>query len=411
MHPARLIPAAVGRQRPRVDPQREGAARGRRPQGRRRLGRPDRRWPTPGSGCPAEACDCSSLTTQRACPTASLGGRVLAAPLPIEQGEASCRRLLERAGALGRTKLLVVLLSGSASALLAAPTQPHPQDIRATTTRALLKAGATIHQLSAVARLLAAAGAARPRPRRAARSAGGHLVLSDVGGDLIPDVASGHTVPSPTTAAPDALGVLACLGLLDAVRGRGRIPARGGGGQRRRRAGRSARASTSSPATGPRSARARTLSRRPRLRTIRPRRPCRRGPRPRQRCSRTSPKPSSRDSRTPSSAAAGPRCRSGAPGTRRVQPRARARRRAQALRPAAGGCGPGGRHWPTSTVSRRQPGSDRLRPPWRERGRRDRPAAALDDNASGTALAATGDAILTGPTGTNVCDVVIVLTA
>jgi len=39
------------------------------------------------------------------------------------------------------------------------------------------------------------------------------------------------------------------------------------------------------------------------------------------------------------------------------------------------------------------------------------PAAALDDNDSGPALAATGDAIRTGPTGTNVCDVVIVLTA
>jgi glycerate-2-kinase len=38
-------------------------------------------------------------------------------------------------------------------------------------------------------------------------------------------------------------------------------------------------------------------------------------------------------------------------------------------------------------------------------------AAALAGNDSGTALAATGDAIRTGPTGTNVCDLVIVLTA
>jgi len=38
-------------------------------------------------------------------------------------------------------------------------------------------------------------------------------------------------------------------------------------------------------------------------------------------------------------------------------------------------------------------------------------AASLANNDSGPALAATGDAIRTGPTGTNVCDVVIVLTA
>jgi len=38
-------------------------------------------------------------------------------------------------------------------------------------------------------------------------------------------------------------------------------------------------------------------------------------------------------------------------------------------------------------------------------------AAALADNNSGPALAACGDTIRTGPTGSNVCDVVIVLTA
>ncbi|RMF85365.1 MAG: glycerate kinase, partial [Nitrospirae bacterium] len=37
------------------------------------------------------------------------------------------------------------------------------------------------------------------------------------------------------------------------------------------------------------------------------------------------------------------------------------------------------------------------------------PAAALRDNDSGTALAACGDALVTGPTGTNVCDVTLLL--
>ncbi len=142
------------------------------------------------------------------------GGEVLrgAHPSPDEQGEASCRRLLELAGSLGEEDLLVVLLSGGASALLAAPRPGLTlDDIRATTT-ALLKAGATIHQLNAVRRqLLAAAGGGLGRAAAPARVV--TLVLSDVLGDLIPDIGSGPTVPSPTTAA-DALGVLGGLGVV-----------------------------------------------------------------------------------------------------------------------------------------------------------------------------------------------------
>jgi hydroxypyruvate reductase len=39
------------------------------------------------------------------------------------------------------------------------------------------------------------------------------------------------------------------------------------------------------------------------------------------------------------------------------------------------------------------------------------PSDALERNDSGTALAAAGDAIVTGPTGTNVCDITAALTA
>ena len=133
-------------------------------------------------------------------------------PSPDEQGEASCRRLLEVAESLGEDDLLLVLLSGGASALLAAPRPGLTlDDIRATTT-ALLNAGATIHQLNAVRRqLLAAAGGGLGRAAAPARVV--TLVLSDVLGDLIPDIGSGPTVPSPTTAA-DALGVLGGLGVV-----------------------------------------------------------------------------------------------------------------------------------------------------------------------------------------------------
>ena len=141
-------------------------------------------------------------------------GEVLrgAHPSPDEQGEASCRRLLELAASLGEEDLLAVLLSGGASALLAAPRPGLAlEDIRATTT-ALLASGATIHQLNAVRRqLLAAAGGGLARAAAPAQVV--TLVLSDVLGDLIPDIGSGPTVPSPTTAA-DALGVLGGLGVV-----------------------------------------------------------------------------------------------------------------------------------------------------------------------------------------------------
>ncbi|PWB74607.1 MAG: hypothetical protein C3F15_07620 [Holophagae bacterium] len=142
------------------------------------------------------------------------GGEVLrgAHPTPDAEGESSCRRLLELAGTLGEDDLLVVLLSGGASALLAAPRPGLAlDDIRATTT-ALLKAGATIHQLNAVRRqLLAAAGGGLGRAAAPAQVV--TIVLSDVLGDLIPDIGSGPTVPSLTTAA-DALGVLGGLGVV-----------------------------------------------------------------------------------------------------------------------------------------------------------------------------------------------------
>lgn len=133
-------------------------------------------------------------------------------PYPDHHGEAAAHRLLELAGSLGEDDLLVVLLSGGASALLAAP---HPglslDDVR-TTTKLLLDAGATIHQVNAVRRqLLAAAGGGLGRA--ASPAAVITLVLSDVLGDPLPDIGSGPTVPSPTSPA-DALGVLGGLGLV-----------------------------------------------------------------------------------------------------------------------------------------------------------------------------------------------------
>lgn len=132
-------------------------------------------------------------------------------PYPDAAGEAAARELLERVAGLGADDLLLVLLSGGGSALMAAP-EPGLElaDILGT-TELLLRAGAPIGAVNTVRRELLAAGggglarAAQPAPVRTA-------VLSDVIGDPLPDIASGPTVPSPTGPG-DALEVLHRFGV------------------------------------------------------------------------------------------------------------------------------------------------------------------------------------------------------
>jgi glycerate-2-kinase len=142
-------------------------------------------------------------------------------PYPDAAGEASARRVLELAHGLDERDLLVVLLSGGASALLAAPEAGLELcDVRAV-TRALLEAGAPINAVNAVRRqLLAAGGGGLARAAYPAQVV--TLVLSDVLGDPLADIASGPTVPSPTTPA-DALAVLGRYAVRDRVADR--VPA------------------------------------------------------------------------------------------------------------------------------------------------------------------------------------------
>ncbi len=136
-------------------------------------------------------------------------------PYPDTDGEASTRRLLEIAEGLGEDDVLVVLLSGGGSALMAAAEEGLELDDVHATTKTLLKAGAAINDVNTVRRqLLAAAGgglgrAAHPAPVRT-------LIISDVLGDPLADIASGPTVPS-STDANDALAVLDRFGLRESV--------------------------------------------------------------------------------------------------------------------------------------------------------------------------------------------------
>ena len=132
-------------------------------------------------------------------------------PLPDEAGHAAAARILEEVRGLGAEDLFVFLVSGGGSALLTLPTPGMTMaDKRAATDR-LLRSGAAIGEINTVRRHLSAIKGGR----LAAAAAPARVVtlgISDVPGDDPTVIASGPTVPDPTTA-DDARRVLAKYGL------------------------------------------------------------------------------------------------------------------------------------------------------------------------------------------------------
>jgi glycerate-2-kinase len=121
-------------------------------------------------------------------------------------------RLLEVAESATTSDLVVACISGGGSACAEVPAgRLTPADLAAT-TRILLRSGAPITEINTVRRHLS-----RLKGGRLARAAAPArlvtLIVSDVAGGGIEDVAGGPTVPDPTTPA-DALQVLGDRGLL-----------------------------------------------------------------------------------------------------------------------------------------------------------------------------------------------------
>jgi hydroxypyruvate reductase len=134
--------------------------------------------------------------------------RVLVAghPIPDARGLRAAEEAFALLGRLRREDLLLVLLSGGASALLPAPVERVSLEDKAAVTQDLLRAGATIHELNAVRKHLSRAkGGGLARAAGAARIA--TLALSDVVGDELSTIGSGPTVPDPTRY-DDAVAVL-----------------------------------------------------------------------------------------------------------------------------------------------------------------------------------------------------------
>jgi len=136
------------------------------------------------------------------------GFRVLEAghPIPDENGVRAAEAIADFADGIGRDDLVLCLLSGGGSALLAAPPEGVSLEDLAETTRLLLRSGATIDEVNTVRRHLSTLQGGR-LARRLHPATVVSLVLSDVIGDALESVASGPTVPDPT-GFDDAIGVL-----------------------------------------------------------------------------------------------------------------------------------------------------------------------------------------------------------
>lgn len=136
-------------------------------------------------------------------------------PVPDAGSQKAARRFLDVAGGCTEDDLLVVLISGGGTALTTAPAGGIPLDDARHTFQLLLESGADIHAMNAVRKHLACVGGGR-LARAAAPARILALVVSDVVGNDLSTIASGPTVPDPTTYG-EALDVLDRYGLTHEV--------------------------------------------------------------------------------------------------------------------------------------------------------------------------------------------------
>jgi glycerate 2-kinase len=136
-------------------------------------------------------------------------------PVPDGRSVLAGGAALDLAARIDAPGVLVVLLSGGASSLMAVPADGVPLEAKQEVTRRLLAADADIHGVNCVRKHLSAIKGGRLAAACAGRII--TLAVSDVVGDDPSVIGSGPTVADPTTYE-DALGVLAACG------GRGAFP-------------------------------------------------------------------------------------------------------------------------------------------------------------------------------------------
>ena len=126
-------------------------------------------------------------------------------PVPDEAGLAATQRVLGLAESLTEDDLLLCLISGGGSALLVAPEGVTLEE-QAQLTQTLLESGAEIREMNTVRKHLSQVKGGK-LARAAYPAQVVSLIISDVTGDDLSAIASGPTVPDPSSFR-DALDVL-----------------------------------------------------------------------------------------------------------------------------------------------------------------------------------------------------------
>jgi glycerate 2-kinase len=138
-------------------------------------------------------------------------------PVPDERGVENTKRIIALCEQAGAGDLVICLLSGGASALTPYPAPPITLAEKQETTRLMLACGANIHELNALRKHISLFKGGR-LAKVAAPAHVLSLILSDVVGDNLDVIGSGPTAPDSSTFA-SALAVLDKYGL------RARVPA------------------------------------------------------------------------------------------------------------------------------------------------------------------------------------------
>ncbi len=127
-------------------------------------------------------------------------------PVPDRDSAEATGRLLADLRAAGRRGRALLLLTGGASALLAAPVPGITLEEKSEVNSLLLKSGADIHRMNTVRKHISAVKGGQLLPLLPPGRAGA-LLISDVVGDSLASIGSGPATPDPTTFG-EALGVL-----------------------------------------------------------------------------------------------------------------------------------------------------------------------------------------------------------
>ncbi len=132
-------------------------------------------------------------------------------PVPDERGVEGARRIAEIARESGPRDLLLCVISGGASALMPLPVEGMTLEGKKAITRQLLACGATIHEMNTVRKHLSAVKGGHLAALGAPATVVA-LILSDVIGDDLSVIGSGPTVLDSTTV-DDAAAVLKRFGI------------------------------------------------------------------------------------------------------------------------------------------------------------------------------------------------------